>query len=103
MTNEFLEQKIKELLYHFGEINWNILTTEAWDKYINNHESFNEKQFEDLRHFIYDIADGFAIGFAEWIRKEIYYEHLTKNFFYKCNVYKSEKELLEIYKKEKGL
>lgn len=49
------------------------------------------------------IADEFAIGFAEWIRKEVYYEHLTKEFIYKRNVYESEKELLEIYKKEKGL
>ncbi len=49
------------------------------------------------------LADEFAIGFAEWIRKETYYEHLTKEFIYKRNVYASEKELLEIYKKEKGL
>jgi len=49
------------------------------------------------------IANDFAIGFAEWIRKETYYEHLTKEFIYKRNVYKSEKELLQIYKKEKRL
>jgi hypothetical protein len=49
------------------------------------------------------IADEFAIGFAEWVRKETYYEHLTKEFIYKRNVYESEKELLEIYKKEKRL
>ena len=49
------------------------------------------------------IADNYAIEFAEWIRKEVYYEHLTKEFIYKRNVYESEKELLEIYKKEKGL
>jgi len=49
------------------------------------------------------VADEFAIGFAEWIRKEAYYEHLTKEFIYKRNVYASEKELLEIYKKEKQL
>jgi hypothetical protein len=49
------------------------------------------------------IAEEFAIGFAEWIRKEAYYEHLTKEFIYKRNVYASEKELLEIYKKEKRL
>lgn len=48
-------------------------------------------------------TDDFAIAFAEWIRKETYYEHLTKEFIYNNNVYKNEKELLEIYKKEKGL
>ena len=49
------------------------------------------------------IADNYAIEFAEWIRKEVYYEHLTKEFIYKRNVYESEKELLERFKKEKGL
>jgi len=38
-----------------------------------------------------EIADEFAIGFAEWI-DEYYY-----------NGFKSKKELLEIYKEEKGL
>ena len=107
MTNEFLEQKIKELLYHFGEINWNILTTEAWDKYINNHESFNEKQFEDLRHFTYDIADDFAIGFAEWFTNEQSpYSIVSGNQEERFSDFRKKytiKELLEIYKKEKGL
>jgi hypothetical protein len=107
MTNEFLEQKIKELLYHFGEINWNILTTEAWDKYINNHESFNEKQFEDLRHFTYDIADDFAIGFAEWMSKTEnrlgYHEAKNEWYHFDSGKWITTKELLEIYKKEKGL
>ena len=49
------------------------------------------------------VADKFAIGFAEWIRKETYYEHLTKEFIYKRNVYKCEKELLQIYKQEQQL
>jgi hypothetical protein len=49
------------------------------------------------------ITDEFAIGFAEWIRKEVYYEHLTKEFIYKRNLYESEKELLEVFKKEKGI
>lgn len=49
------------------------------------------------------VAEDFAIGFAEWIRKETYYEHLTKEFIYKRNVYKCEKELLQIYKQEQQL
>ena len=57
MTNQFLEQKFKELIYHFGEVNWDIIKTESWDKYINNEESFTEKQFEDLRHFVKDLLD----------------------------------------------
>lgn len=57
MTNKFLEQKFKELIYNFGEVNWDIIKTESWDKYINNQESFSEKQFEDLRHFVKDLLD----------------------------------------------
>jgi hypothetical protein len=40
---------------------------------------------------IEDIADEFAIGFAEWLIKR------------QTNYFESLKELLEIYKKEKGL
>ena len=43
-----------------------------------------------------------AIAFAIWIRKETYYEHLTKEFIYKRNVYKNEKELLEIFNRNVG-
>jgi hypothetical protein len=43
-----------------------------------------------------EIADDFAIGFAEWaIKKEYHIDIWVKN--------NSTKELLEIYKKEKGL
>ena len=50
------------------------------------------------------VADEFAIGFAEWLNEEYsyyhgdgeYYDHV-ENKWYKL------KELLEIYKKEKGL
>ena len=57
MTNKFLEQKFKELIYDFGEVNWDIIKTESWDKYINNQEPFTEKQFEDLRHFVKNLLD----------------------------------------------
>ena len=47
------------------------------------------------------IADEFAIGFAEWYKKVMKaVEHLT---YEKNWMNKTTKELLEIYKKEKGL
>ena len=49
------------------------------------------------------IADDYAIEFSEWIRKETIHEPLLNKFIYKRNIYQSEKELLEIFKKEKGL
>ena len=47
------------------------------------------------------VADEFAIGFAEWYKKVMKaVEHLT---YEKNWMNKTTKELLEIYKKEKGL
>ena len=43
-----------------------------------------------------DIAEEFAIGFAEWILSSGVYHQLIRT-------QKINKELLEIYKKEKGL
>lgn len=53
--------------------------------------------FEEVHNSLEKITNDFAIAFAKWIRKETYYEHLTKEFIYKRNVYKNEKELLEIF------
>jgi len=47
------------------------------------------------------IADDFAIGFAEWIWGNCFNIY-NDRFLYKDDEYKT-KELLEIYKKEKGL
>jgi hypothetical protein len=44
-----------------------------------------------------EIADGFAIGFAQWYEEEI----LAKGNYIIIN--KSKIELLKIYKKDKGL
>jgi hypothetical protein len=49
-----------------------------------------------LKYKCSNIADEFAIGFAEWVvRKRLY----DKEIYYLS----SYKQLLEIYKKEKGL
>ena len=53
--------------------------------------------FEEVYNSLEKITNDFAIAFAIWIRKETYYEHLTKEFIYKRNVYENEKELLEIF------
>jgi len=57
MTNDFLEEKFKELIYFFGEINFNIIKAESWDKLINEDEKFNEVQLNDLRHWVKDFLD----------------------------------------------
>lgn len=57
LDKETLEYQFKKLLYHFGEINWDILTSEAWNDYINNDKKFNDKQIEDLNHFVTNLIE----------------------------------------------
>lgn len=57
MTDKFLEEQFKTLLYDFGECNWNILTEDSWNKYINRDEPFNEKQLQYLRVFVKTLLD----------------------------------------------
>jgi hypothetical protein len=61
-------------------------------------EKLNEQLSESFANEIEKIADEFAIGFAEWF-------WINKDKFYKGerDYYLEFKELLEIYKKEKGL
>jgi hypothetical protein len=49
--------------------------------------------------------DEFAIGFAEWLANSYYSYNFGIKMFQHRNkeIYKTTKELLEIYKKEKGL
>lgn len=56
ISDDVLEDKFKELFYCLGEANWNILTVEAWDNYINKNQTFNDKQIEELKYFINEIA-----------------------------------------------
>jgi len=52
-----------------------------------------------------EIADDFAIGFGEWMTSGVEFMDDTKRgrvYYFKKELYTT-KELLEIYKKEKGL
>jgi hypothetical protein len=51
MTDRFLEKTFKELIYIFGEHNWDIIKDEAWTKFINNDEPFTPEQLKDLKLF----------------------------------------------------
>jgi hypothetical protein len=66
----------------------------AMDNHIEKYAEHNAKELEQ-------IADKFAIGFAEWVL-DVYIEH-KQNYILEelLEIYKKEKELLEIYKKEK--
>lgn len=55
MTDKYLQQKFAELIYDLGEVDFNAITTEFWQKYINENTPFNEKQLESLRYFAEDL------------------------------------------------
>ena len=59
MTEDFIEEKFKELIYVLGEIDFDIIKKESWDKYINRDESFNSKQIESLRYFTEELMEDF--------------------------------------------
>jgi hypothetical protein len=67
--------------------------------------SANGASFEEVHNSLEKIADDFAIGFADWCKQE--YELEDTSFHNKWRdvngEYRESKELLEIYKKEKGL
>ena len=55
MTDEYLQQKFGELIYELGEINFNAIKDDFWQKHINENVPFNEKQLESLRYFAEDL------------------------------------------------
>ena len=55
MTNKYLQQKLGELVYLLGEIDFNFIKNEVWEKHINNNEDFNEKQIQEIRDYLEDF------------------------------------------------
>jgi len=66
------------------------------DKFSDVQDAYHDRSDECEK-----IADEFAIGFAEWVWGNCF-NIFNDRFNYKDDEY-SLKELLEIYKKEKGL
>ena len=71
----------------------------SFDSIVMRHNLMRNEDFETIEQCV-SVADNYAIEFAKWIIEKTNYEHLTKEFIYKKNVYKNEKELLSIFKKE---
>ena len=71
-------------------------------------DCYNDEQLKyDHENKCVKIADEFAIGFAEWISYK--YKYLDDKGWFngsyqlEMGIFKTSKELLEIYKDEKGL
>jgi hypothetical protein len=73
------------------------------DKFIEvEYAKYVEKIDINLKVKCVEIAEDFAIGFAEWLREECYDTGL-KWYYQKDNEEYTNIELLEIYKKENEL
>ena len=57
MKNEFLQQKLGELIYILGERDFNAITTEFWQNHINEHKPFNDKQIQEFKDYLTVLAE----------------------------------------------
>ena len=55
MTNEYIQQKLGELIYLLGEVNFNFIKNDVWEKHINNNEKFNDKQINEIKSYLEDF------------------------------------------------
>lgn len=55
MTNEYIQQKLGELIYILGEVNFNFIKNDVWEKHINNNEKFNDKQINEIKSYLEDF------------------------------------------------
>ena len=80
---------------------------DKFDNPIMRHD-LGRNEIEETKEQCAEIADEFAIGFAKWLDNK-YYQGKNVNEYhrsideYREGKYFTSKELLEIYKKEKGL
>lgn len=58
MTEQFLQEKLGELIYILGEKDFNCITERFYDKHINHCLPFNEKQITEFKMFLNDLNMG---------------------------------------------
>lgn len=68
ITEEFLQQKLGELVYILGEKDFNCLTEKFYDKHVNHCIKFNREQVLEFKMFIADLlADlNIQVRFGEY-------------------------------------
>jgi hypothetical protein len=77
---------------------------ERFDSVIMRHD-LCRNEFEETKEQCIEIAEEYAIDFADWCKQEYELEDTQKNNKWRDvnGDYKTSKQLLEIFKKEKGL
>jgi hypothetical protein len=78
------------------------IVNEIQTKYDKSFVEFYGAEIEQAKEIEKQQQDEFAIGFLDFAKNETDYDSWDSKFDYKGVLYTS-KELLEIYKKEKGL
>lgn len=56
MKNEFLQQKLGELIYILGECDFNVIKPETWQLHINENKDFNDKQIQIFKEYITELV-----------------------------------------------
>ena len=76
--------------------------TERFDSVIMRHD-LCRNEFEETIQQCVEVTGEYAIDFAEWMSDAIHRNYKSGGMWFVKGEIKTTKELLEIYKKEKGL
>lgn len=55
MKNEFLQQKLGELIYILGERDFNVIKPETWQLHINENKDFSDKQIQIFKDYLTEL------------------------------------------------
>lgn len=75
-SDEFISERLGEMIYIFGEINFNIIKSEAWETYINESKPFDESQIKEMRDFLTMVDESMNEAKCD-IPKEQWGVHIT--------------------------
>ena len=95
--------KYKNVPKLLAEEAWIMITDDCKEKMTSLKEPYIKSLTEDIKHFSDKIKDDFAIDFSEWMSDAIHRNYKSGGYWFVKGEIKTTKELLEIYKKEKGL
>lgn len=60
VPRHILDRHFKYLFYDLGEIDFQVLKDEAWDKYVNEDEPFSDAQMEHFKTWLENVFDEYG-------------------------------------------
>ena len=93
--------KYKNVPKILAEEAWRMITDDCKQQMISLKETYIKSLTEDINHYLITVQDEFTIDFAKWLIKEkteeLMFDRMQNDL---KNTYEN---MLEIFKKEKGL